>query len=328
MADLFISYSSQNADYVRRLAAFLEGRGFDVWFDDEIETGSSWSDTIFGEIDRCAAFLVVMSPQSLASNWVERECLYAERRRKPLFPLLLEGEEFPFLINVQYTDVRGGQLLPDSTLSLLHEAVAARPAEPALIAPAPVATAPIAPAPMATVPAAPVSRSRVPLVVGTVVLIGIVVTAIALFASTRPAGSSSTPAAPTQSPSPTDQEAPSRQPRLVPGRPTIGLIDDSTPEHWYQFEVDAGSTITLRMESLGRGLDPYLEVYGPGDRLLASNDELNDNFDDASLDAGISLTARETGTYHVKATRFPAEGTDQPVTSGSFRLTLSLDPAR
>lgn len=61
----------------------------------------------------CAAFVVVMTPDSYKSKWVRRECNYAEKRNKPLFPVLLEGEEFPRYGITQYVDVINNMLPPD-----------------------------------------------------------------------------------------------------------------------------------------------------------------------------------------------------------------------
>ena len=89
---------------------FLEKAGFNVWYDGRIDYGTSWEQVIFKAIDDCAAFIVVMTPQSWESDWVLRECQYADKRKKPQFPLLLDDEEFPFYVDNQYADVRGGKL--------------------------------------------------------------------------------------------------------------------------------------------------------------------------------------------------------------------------
>lgn len=110
MAYVFISYSRHDQIYARQVAESLVAQGFDVWIDDQIDYGDNWERTIFHAIDNCAAFLVIMSPDAYASDWVQRECHYAEKRKKPSFPLLLEGEEFPRYGLTQYIDVTNRQL--------------------------------------------------------------------------------------------------------------------------------------------------------------------------------------------------------------------------
>jgi hypothetical protein len=55
-----------------------------------------------------------MTPRSFASDWVQSELQRAKRKLKPIFPLLLEGDE-PWLSveSTQYYDVRGG-VYPDA----------------------------------------------------------------------------------------------------------------------------------------------------------------------------------------------------------------------
>lgn len=113
MTHIFISYSKHNHDYARQLADHLLSLGFDVWIDDRIDFGEDWELAIFDAIDKCAAFIIVMTPDSYDSKWVRREYHYAEKRKKPEFPVLLEGEEFPRYGLNQYVDVRSGILPPD-----------------------------------------------------------------------------------------------------------------------------------------------------------------------------------------------------------------------
>src|SRR5262245_39492281 len=113
MSHVFISYSRQNQDYAHKLAEKLQQEGFEVWIDDRIDYGDTWERVIFKAIDDCAAFLVIMTPQSYESDWVLRECQYADKRKRPQFPVLLEGEEFPRYVSTQYADVRSDKLPPD-----------------------------------------------------------------------------------------------------------------------------------------------------------------------------------------------------------------------
>lgn len=123
MSHIFISYSKQNKDYARKLAEQLKQQGFEVWIDDRIDYGDTWERVIFKAIDECMAFLVIMTPESYASDWVLRECQYADKRKKPQFPMLLDGEEFPRYVSTQYADVRGGKLPGEDFLRRLEKSV-------------------------------------------------------------------------------------------------------------------------------------------------------------------------------------------------------------
>jgi hypothetical protein len=111
MSHIFISYSHADSEYAHRLADALQEAGFEVWIDGRIDYGSAWPRVIQDNLDACAAFIVVMTPRAYASDWVQNELNRAKRKRKPIFPLLLEGDEPWLPIEViQYLDVRNGEL--------------------------------------------------------------------------------------------------------------------------------------------------------------------------------------------------------------------------
>lgn len=109
MSHIFISYSKQNLAFARYLRALLEGEGFAVWMDEaQLPPSARWWKSIEQNIESCAAFVVIMSPQAYESDWVEREILLAEGRKRPIFPVLLAGEPWSRLANIQYEDMRAG----------------------------------------------------------------------------------------------------------------------------------------------------------------------------------------------------------------------------
>ncbi len=123
---VFISYShSADKAYADRLAAFLAGAGFDVWYDAAIVAGGHWADVIQERIESCAAFVVVMTTQASTSTWVSREITHAEQHRKPIFPLLLEGKGFFVLGHLQHEDVTGGKLPSQGFVTQLRAAMPA-----------------------------------------------------------------------------------------------------------------------------------------------------------------------------------------------------------
>ena len=107
---VFISYSHQDGAYARRLAEALEGLGFAVWIDERIDYGSEWPLVIQEQLEACAALLVIMSPRSRVSHWVQAELAYAIDQKKPVFPLCLEGKPWFAVAALQCVDVRDGNL--------------------------------------------------------------------------------------------------------------------------------------------------------------------------------------------------------------------------
>ena len=124
MGHVFISYSHKDTKYAHRLAASLQESGFDVWIDERLDYGSQWPHEIQKRLDTCDAFILVMSPRSFASDWVQSELQRAKRKMKPIFPLLLEGDE-PWLSveSTQCYDVRDNDLPDSKFYSALKRAV-------------------------------------------------------------------------------------------------------------------------------------------------------------------------------------------------------------
>ena len=78
MDQVFISYSRKDLEFVQRLANDLKAADFEVWYDlSGLEAGTRWGTEIQKAIEESQHFLVVLSPNSVQSDWVEREFLFA-----------------------------------------------------------------------------------------------------------------------------------------------------------------------------------------------------------------------------------------------------------
>ena len=71
MADVFISYSSEDRDRIAPLAAVLEQAGYSIWWDQQLRGGAVYSDEIEKELLVAKAVIVAWSKQSVASRWVK-----------------------------------------------------------------------------------------------------------------------------------------------------------------------------------------------------------------------------------------------------------------
>jgi murein DD-endopeptidase MepM/ murein hydrolase activator NlpD len=135
MSHIFISYSRKDKIYARDLATDLQKHGFNVWIDDRIDYGTRWWRTIEDAIQNCSAFVIIMTPDSRNSEWVEREILMAQKRNKPIFPLLLSGEEFGLLITTQFANVTQGQMPQDDFYNDLAAIIPPAPKTGAIVSP-------------------------------------------------------------------------------------------------------------------------------------------------------------------------------------------------
>lgn len=123
MAHVFISYGRQDQAYARQIRDALDARSLPCWIDDRINPGDDWWDDIDRAVASCACLVVIMTPASKASRWVQREILLAEDRGKPIFPLLLAGEHWSLLVDKQYVAVQDGALPPERFFDQLAYAV-------------------------------------------------------------------------------------------------------------------------------------------------------------------------------------------------------------
>lgn len=124
MSFVFISYSHTDRDFAHRLVDSLEARGIEAWIDDRIDYGSRWPRVIQEHLDQCAAFVLVMSPRSYESEWVRNELAYAMSKRKPIFPLLLEGDIWLVVATIQVVPVTSGALPREDFYTRLQGTVA------------------------------------------------------------------------------------------------------------------------------------------------------------------------------------------------------------
>ncbi|HUN10098.1 MAG TPA: SUMF1/EgtB/PvdO family nonheme iron enzyme [Aggregatilineales bacterium] len=128
MSHIFISYSKQDISFARHLRGLLQQQGLAVWMDETRLTPSArWWPTIEQNIITADAVIVIMSPRSQTSDWVERELLLAEapENRRPIFPVLLDGKPWSRLANLQYADMTHGVQagLPPGLVEALRQVV-------------------------------------------------------------------------------------------------------------------------------------------------------------------------------------------------------------
>ena len=94
---VFLSYASQDAEAVERIAAALRAAGVEVWFDkNELVGGDAWDAKIRGQIKSCALFVPVISAHTNArrEGYFRREWKLAVDRTHDM------DEALPFLVPV------------------------------------------------------------------------------------------------------------------------------------------------------------------------------------------------------------------------------------
>lgn len=111
MSSIFLSHNSVDKPFVRKLANDLRRRGHYAWVDEaEIKVGDSLIDKIEEGIDNTDFLGVVISQNSIESEWVKREVRIAltqeiSGKKVKVLPILLEKVKIPsFLIDKKYAD--------------------------------------------------------------------------------------------------------------------------------------------------------------------------------------------------------------------------------
>ena len=89
MADIFLSYSTDDHAKTRRLAHALTREGWEVFWDRSISIGKSWDIVIEEELPRAKAVTSLWSPSSVKSDWVRTESHYGYKHKK-FFPAMIE----------------------------------------------------------------------------------------------------------------------------------------------------------------------------------------------------------------------------------------------
>lgn len=105
---IFVSYSGKDKTFVDQLVADLRKNGLEVWeYSNGIKAGESIPSKIGTELNRADYYVIVLSPNSAASKWVERElnsAIEIENSRSGsefIIPVLYQEVERPILISAK-----------------------------------------------------------------------------------------------------------------------------------------------------------------------------------------------------------------------------------
>ena len=94
MSDIFISYSSKDREKAEQLTELLASAGLSVWIDQSgIPGAEQWATEIVEGIRACSTFILLLSPESVASQNVLKELSLASEKRKRI-------SSNPFLLKV------------------------------------------------------------------------------------------------------------------------------------------------------------------------------------------------------------------------------------
>ena len=92
----FISYSSINQEFATKLVRGLRVSGYPIWFDLlDLPAGSLRDDEVEKALRECSTFMIILTPESIASKNVKDQIDYAIDQDKHILPVLLETCDVP-----------------------------------------------------------------------------------------------------------------------------------------------------------------------------------------------------------------------------------------
>lgn len=161
MQKIFISYSRKDIDFAKKLAGDLEKADYDVWWDiTDLRGGDDWVRTLPAAIQASQSFIIVLTPNSVESEWVQKEYTQALNLHKKIVPIMLETCDVPFALNtINYVNFLSGEYV-DNFKNLL--AALGYTGEPPAVTPFERAKAILPPA---------VQKYFIPAIVGSILLI-------------------------------------------------------------------------------------------------------------------------------------------------------------
>jgi TIR domain len=97
MTTIFVSFAKEDAACAEEILQGLEAKGYSAWREPKSLELSSilYPRTIENVILSSAAVVLVWSSSAFRSEWVERHIHFAQRLKKPILPVLIDGTDLP-----------------------------------------------------------------------------------------------------------------------------------------------------------------------------------------------------------------------------------------
>ena len=87
MSNIFISYSRNDLDIAEKIVSVLAESKLDTWIDwKSIPKGEKFEHEIYQGIEGATVFLFLISPNSVQSEWCQKEISHALQNKKRIIP--------------------------------------------------------------------------------------------------------------------------------------------------------------------------------------------------------------------------------------------------
>src|SRR5579859_834307 len=97
MTQIFVSHSPNDAACAESIRQELEAKGYTVWREPTSLSIESilYPRTIENDLLRSASIVLIWSSSAAQSEWVERHILFAQRLKKLIVPVVIDGTALP-----------------------------------------------------------------------------------------------------------------------------------------------------------------------------------------------------------------------------------------
>jgi len=97
MTRIFLSFSNVDTACINQIRTGLEGQGYAIWQQPDYPgpQSASYPHIIENAIIGSAALIMLWSKNAAQDAWIERQFIFAQDLRKPLFPVLLDSTSLP-----------------------------------------------------------------------------------------------------------------------------------------------------------------------------------------------------------------------------------------
>ena len=116
---LFISYARVDRYYCSQIVEMLDVH--EVWYDNRLHAGQQWWEEIQRRLEWCEGLIYLLSPDSVTSEYCQRELQIANAMGKHIFPVLIQARTpIPDSVkHIQYADLSKG-LTTDAVKLMLN----------------------------------------------------------------------------------------------------------------------------------------------------------------------------------------------------------------
>ena len=113
MADIFLSYASEDRERATLIAEALQAAGWSVWWDQQVRIGEEFDDAIEDALSKARCVMALWSRHSISKRWVKNEAMMG-LERGILLPVLLDDVDVP----LPFKTTQAAELLGERETSL------------------------------------------------------------------------------------------------------------------------------------------------------------------------------------------------------------------